>query len=302
MRFADARPPARAPALARRLRLDAPSARCGRPPPPARAPALARLLQPPGRPHQPWPRAAGIQPRSTWPGARPAGQRPRLAGRQMQWALAVVRPCPAASVPAPATPEAARAGGGGAHAKCCGLLTGQPSCQRPPRPEPRARAGGTVAALRGVPRCARVVRCAHVFTALRPPPWRRYARHRAPPRGASPHPALRPGVAPLAWPLCRQRGASGGRGAPGGTARHVPAPVGGAALRAAAPGQHAAGTRLRSTAGACSAKQGGAATAMGGQVGALAAAAVGACSAGLGVGGGQLFDDATPGACPKKHK
>ena len=181
-------PPARAPALARRLRLDAPSARCGRPPPPARAPALARRLQPPaghtslgqvlrafsraalgqargrpgagnakgfrwstlparhgrcesGRPHQPWPRAAGIQPRSTWPGARPAGQRPRLAGRQMHRAHAVVTSCPAAVVPAPATPEAARAGGGGAHAKGGGLLTKAAGVPAPATPE-AARAGG----------------------------------------------------------------------------------------------------------------------------------------------------------------
>ena len=108
------------------------------PPPPARAPVLARRLQTCPATPAPAQRAGAFSRPRAGQGARPVRQppRPRAQGNAALSLRGAVSP--AAGVPAPATPGAARAGGGGALACVCGLVTRQQPCQHPPRPEPRA--------------------------------------------------------------------------------------------------------------------------------------------------------------------
>ena len=93
----------------------------------------------PARPHQPLPSAQGHSAacalgKGAWPVRQPPRQ-PAQGNAALSLRGAV---SPAAGVPAPATPGAARAGGGGALACVCGLVARQQPCQHPPRPEPRA--------------------------------------------------------------------------------------------------------------------------------------------------------------------
>ena len=207
-------------------------------------------------------RCCTAMPGSIRASARHARSRARGRGR---CACKVLRPINrAAVVPAPATPGAARAGG---------------RYGRSPAGRAALRAG---CALRACVYCPAPTPVA----SLRSPP-------RAP-TGGFPPPSITARGCPPGVAVGRAVGRGGrvGRCGPRGAA--CPR----AGRRRGPSGGHLAGTACRL---AKAVRRGGRLfSRFGGW--APAAAAVGACSAGLGVGGGQLFDEKTPGACPKKHK
>ena len=123
----------------------------------------------PARPHQPLPCAQGHSAaRALGKGAWPVRQPPRQPAQGNAALSLRSTVSPAAGVPAPATPGAARAGGGGALACVCGLVTRQQPCQHPPRPEPRARAGRCACTgLRSINQGSRRARARHARSRAR---------------------------------------------------------------------------------------------------------------------------------------